>query len=142
MLGFCVHRIGDIVKSPDTQMLQPMHSRIVSSLPSRILFGRNGSAIEGRAAPMRSRMPRLHLADHHVRRGEPADADDGLAGQLLQPGDVLLLLAFRAEPGGDGVFLPRAHHEVPQVGQLAELAEDLLDVSAAQARVARVPPRR
>ena len=57
MLGFCVHRIGDIVKSPETQMLQPMHSRIVSSLPVRIFSGRNGSAIDGRAAPMRSRMP-------------------------------------------------------------------------------------
>ena len=59
MLGFCVHRIGDMVKSPDTQMLQPMHSRIVASWPVRIFSGRNGSAIDGRAAPMRSRMPLL-----------------------------------------------------------------------------------
>ena len=57
MLGFCVHRIGDCVKSPDTQMLQPMHSRIVSIRPVLIFSGRNGSAIEGRAAPMRSSTP-------------------------------------------------------------------------------------
>ena len=57
MAGFWVHRIGDIVKSPETQMLQPMHSRIVSSRPVRIFSGRNGSAIDGRAAPMKSRIP-------------------------------------------------------------------------------------
>jgi hypothetical protein len=38
-------------------MLQPMHSRIVSSRPVRIFSGRNGSAIDGRAAPMKSRIP-------------------------------------------------------------------------------------
>ena len=42
----------------EMQMLQPMHSRISSSRPSRIFFGRNGSAIDGRAPPMKSRMPR------------------------------------------------------------------------------------
>ena len=38
-------------------MLQPMHSRISSSRPSSIFLGRNGSAIDGRAAPIRSKMP-------------------------------------------------------------------------------------
>ena len=38
-------------------MLQPMHSRISSSRPSAILRGRNGSAIEGRAAPTKSITP-------------------------------------------------------------------------------------
>ena len=57
MVGFCVQRIGDIVRSPDTQMLHPMHSRISSTSPDWILAGRNGSAIEGRAAPMKSIMP-------------------------------------------------------------------------------------
>ncbi len=41
----------------DTQMLQPMHSRISSTRPSEILVGRNGSAIDGRAAPMMSSTP-------------------------------------------------------------------------------------
>ena len=39
------------------QMLQPMHSRISSSLPSSILRGRNGSAMDGRAAPITSHAP-------------------------------------------------------------------------------------
>ena len=41
----------------ETQTLQPMHSRISSTRPSSILFGRNGSAMEGRAAPIRSQAP-------------------------------------------------------------------------------------
>ena len=40
-------------------MLQPMHSRMSSSLPVSIFFGRKGSAMEGRAAPMRSSTPRF-----------------------------------------------------------------------------------
>ena len=35
-----------------------MHSRMSSSRPSSIFRGRKGSAMEGRAAPMKSRMPR------------------------------------------------------------------------------------
>ncbi len=58
MVGFWVQRIGSDFGSVATQMLQPMHSRISSSRPSRILRGRCGSAIEGRAAPMRSSTPR------------------------------------------------------------------------------------
>ena len=48
-----------MVKSEDTHMLQPMHSRMSSMRPSSILRGRKGSAIEGRAAPMKSITPRL-----------------------------------------------------------------------------------
>ncbi len=55
--GFCVQRIGVDVQSPVTQTLQPMHSRMSSSRPSSIFTGRNGSAIEGRAAPIRSITP-------------------------------------------------------------------------------------
>ena len=58
IVGFWVQRIGSDFGSVATQMLQPMHSRIVSARPSRILFGRCGSAIDGRAAPMRSSTPR------------------------------------------------------------------------------------
>ena len=57
MVGFCVQRIGVIVWSPETHTLQPMHSRIVCSRFVRIFSGRNGSAIDGRAAPTRSRTP-------------------------------------------------------------------------------------
>lgn len=55
--AFWVQRMGDMVKSPETQMLQPMHSRISSIRPSSIFLGRKGSAMEGRAAPMKSTMP-------------------------------------------------------------------------------------
>ena len=58
MVGFWVQRIGTDLGSLATQMLQPMHSRMDSSRPSRTLRGRCGSAIEGRAAPIRSRTPR------------------------------------------------------------------------------------
>ena len=40
-------------------MLQPMHSRMSSLRPSSIFFGRKGSAIDGRAAPMMSHWPAL-----------------------------------------------------------------------------------
>ena len=88
------------MKSPVTQMLQPMHSRMSSTRPSSIFFGRNGSAIEGRAAPIRSMMPRLICAHHRVGRGEAADADDRLRRQLLDEGDVGLLVAFLGEARG------------------------------------------
>ncbi len=52
-----MHLIGLIVPSPDTQMLHPMHSRMSSSRPSSIFRGRNGSAIDGRAAPIMSSTP-------------------------------------------------------------------------------------
>ncbi len=57
MLGFWVQRIGVASASPVTQMLQPMHSRMSSRRPCSIFTGRNGSAIEGRAAPIMSSTP-------------------------------------------------------------------------------------
>src|SRR6185295_10433856 len=58
IVGFCVQRIGTKRVSPVTQILQPMHSRISSTRPSFIFVGRNGSAIDGLAAPMKSITPR------------------------------------------------------------------------------------
>ena len=58
MVGFWVQRMGIILVSPVIQMLQPIHSRISSRWFSLILFGRKGSAIEGRAAPIMSSTPR------------------------------------------------------------------------------------
>ena len=40
-----------------TQILHPIHSRISSMRPSSILFGKKGSAIEGRAQPIKSSVP-------------------------------------------------------------------------------------
>ena len=109
-------------------MLQPMHSRISSSRPSSIFFGRNGSAIDGRAAPIMSSTPSRDHAHHRVGRREAADADDGLRGERLQAADVLLVRGLRGEPRRRGVVLPLADDEVPHVGQLADEAEDALDV--------------
>ena len=71
--------------SPVTQMLQPMHSRMSSSRPSSIFFGRNGSAIEGRAAPIRSRMPRRTcdtIVSGEVKRPTPTT---GFVVSFLMP---------------------------------------------------------
>ena len=57
MVTFWVHMIWPPCWNFDTQMLQPMHSRMSSMRPSEILVGRKGSAIEGRAAPMMSSAP-------------------------------------------------------------------------------------
>ena len=51
--------MGTAIQSPATQMLQPMHSRMSSTRPCSIFCGRNGSAMLGRAAPMKSVMPWL-----------------------------------------------------------------------------------
>src|SRR5437868_1566670 len=58
------------------QTLQPMHSRISSSRPSSIFLGRNGSAIDGRAARVdrEARRDRALVADRladELQRLEP-----------------------------------------------------------------------
>ena len=40
-----------------THTLQPMHSRTSPARPASTLAGRKGSAIDGRAAPIRSQAP-------------------------------------------------------------------------------------
>ena len=68
-----------MVMSPVTQILHPIHSRISSIRSSLILFGRNGSAIEGRAEPMKSRMPDLicrTMASGEVKRPTPTTGFD------------------------------------------------------------------
>ena len=84
-VGFWVQRDSAPVMSPVTQMLQPMHSRMSSSRPSSILFGMKGSAIEGRAAPIRSRMPDFTcrtIASGEVKR---PTATTGLLVSALMP---------------------------------------------------------
>ena len=74
MVGFWVQRIGDMVISPLMQILQPMHSRMSSIRPSSIFRGRKGSAMEGRAAPIRSSRPlRIWrtMASGEVKRPTP-----------------------------------------------------------------------
>ena len=88
-------------------MLQPMHSRMSSSRPSSIFCGRKGSAIEGRAAPIRSSTPRRTCAHHRVGRGEAADADHRLGGHRLHEVDEGLLVAFLGEARGARSPSPR-----------------------------------
>ena len=64
-------------------MLQPMHSRMSSVRPSSILLGRKGSAMEGRAAPMRSACSGLDDLHHLVGAGDAAGADHGHAARFL-----------------------------------------------------------
>ena len=57
-VAFCVQTSGGPpISQREMQTLQPMHSRMSSRRPSRIFAGRNGSAIDGRAAPMMSHWP-------------------------------------------------------------------------------------
>ena len=57
-VAFCVHTSGGPpISQREMQALQPMHSRMSSKRPSSIFLGRNGSAIDGRAAPMMSHCP-------------------------------------------------------------------------------------
>ncbi len=73
-VGFWVQRTQTPSCQLEMQMLQPMHSRMSSSRPSEIFCGRNGSAIEGRAAPMKSSTPRLiwpTIVSGEVKRPTP-----------------------------------------------------------------------
>ena len=120
MVGFWVQRIGVMVKSPETQILQPMHSRMSSSRPSSIFFGRKGSAIEGRAAPMKSRMPRLICDTMRVGRGEASDADHGLGGQPLDESREGLLRALWPKREVVESFDHGLTIDVPEIGQLGQ----------------------
>ena len=69
-------------------MLQPMHSRMSSNRPSSIFRGRKGSAIDGRAAPMKSRMPLVTwrtMVSGEVKRPTPTT---GLALTVLTKATV------------------------------------------------------
>ncbi len=64
------------------------------------------------------------LADHGVRRGEPADTNDRLGRHLLDEGNIGLLLPLLAEAGGYRVVFPVAQVDVPQVRELGEHFDD------------------
>src|ERR1700694_4592222 len=55
----------------ETQILQPMHSRMSSTRPSEILVGRNGCAAEGGAGPVRPRTPAAVCAPSFAYLGRP-----------------------------------------------------------------------
>ena len=77
-------------------MLQPMHSRMSSKRPSEILVGKNGSAIEGRAAPMMSSTPariRATMSSGLVSRPLPTTG-------MLGPENGFALLDEGGHPAG------------------------------------------
>ena len=96
-------------------MLQPMHSRMSSMRPSSIFFGRKGSAMEGRAAPMKSMMPLADDAHHGVGRGIAAHPHHRLCRHRLDEGDIFLLEAFLRKARGLAVVRPVGDVDVPQV---------------------------
>ena len=120
IVGFCVQRIGVARKSPVTQILQPMHSRMSSIRPSSTFFGRNGSAIEGRAAPMRSSAPDLIKRHHRIGRGVASDPHDGFGRHFLDEGHVAVLKPARREARGHAVIGPVADVHVPEVRDLGQ----------------------
>ena len=87
-------------------MLHPMHSRMSSGRPSSIFFGRNGSAIDGRAHPTRSTRPLAHDRHHPVGRGVAPHRHHRLRRQLLHAVDERFVRAFVPEARGDRVVLP------------------------------------
>ena len=59
-VAFCVQISGGPpISQREMQTLQPMHSRMSSSRPSSIFFGRNGSDVDGRQVAMMSSLPSL-----------------------------------------------------------------------------------
>ncbi len=63
-VAFWVQTIGGPpISQREMHWLQPMHSRMSSARPSSIFRGRNGSEIDGRAAPMMSNWPELMMCN-------------------------------------------------------------------------------
>ena len=107
-------------------MLQPMHSRMSSGRPSSIFLGRNGSAIDGRAQPMRSTSPFLHDRHHPIGRRVPPDRDHRLRGQTLDAFDEGLVPALGSEARGHRIVLPARQDQIPQIGKLREKSDRVL----------------
>ena len=106
-VAFCVQMSRSaLIWNRETQMLQPMHSRISSKRPSSIFVGqeRVGDRRARRADDVEQ--PGADRFDHHVGVREPADADDRLLGvraDLLDPWLLVVLLDRRARTRADSV---------------------------------------
>ena len=117
-------------------MLQPMHSRMSSRRPCLDL---------GRQERVRDRWPRgadhvqdprADLADHGVRRSEPAHAYHRLRRHPLEACDQRLAFGLGREARCRRVQLPAAEHKVPDIGQMVEQRNDLGRLARRDARVA------
>ena len=102
-------------------MLQPMHARMSPSRPSSIFRGSHGSAMLGRAAPIRSHAPDSTISSHPVGRRQPGHAHDRLGRRLAHLAGPLELPALGEEARRAGVLRPlldRADVDVPQVDEV------------------------
>ena len=109
-----------MVLSPVTQMLQPMHSRMSSSRALLDLPRQEGIGDRGPRRADHVEHAALDLRDHGVGRGEAADADYRLGGELFHERCEALLIALLREARGVGIVFPVADIDVPQVGQLGQ----------------------
>ena len=126
--AFWVHQIGGPPCSQrETQMLQPMHSRMSSNRPSSIFLGRNGSAIEGRAAPMMSHCPELIASSMTSGSVNRPTLMHRLLGDLLGHTRVRGLVVDLEEARRAGVLAPvqRADVDVPVVDEVVERCDEL-----------------
>ncbi len=116
-----------------TQMLHPMHSRMSSKRPASILAGRNGSAIEGRAAPIRSSTPSRimrTIVSGDVKRPTPTT---GFVVSCFSP---FTYSSCAPSPAKREVIESKSHSPTMKShrsGQLADEAEHLLDLRALEA---------
>ena len=104
--------------------------------PSSIFFGRNGSAIDGRAQPMKSSTPWRIIRDHDVGAGEAADADDGLVAEVADTLDQRFLRRLLLEARRAGAILPGAVREIPEIRQVAVHLDELAHLGIGKAKLA------
>src|ERR1039457_2204551 len=62
----------------------------------------------------------LELAEHGVRRGEPADAHDGLTRELAHVGNPILEGTFAHETRRAHLLVIISDYDVPQIWQVAK----------------------
>ncbi len=104
--------------------------------PSAILFGRNGSAIEGRAQPMKSSTPwrtMRTIVSGEVKRPTPTTGFDDNARNAAHQA---LLRRLLLEARGTRAILPGAVGEVPEIGQVGVHGHEIAHLGIGEAEIA------
>ena len=130
-----MHQIGGPpISQRDTQMLQAMHSRMSSSRPSSIFFGRNGSAIDGRAAPMMSHWPEVIASTITSGSVNRPTLMQGLSVTVFAMRVYCAWWFIVEEPRRAGVLTPvqGADVEVPVVDEVVERCDELHALASAR----------
>ncbi len=106
-VGFCVQIIGGPpISQREMHTLQPMHTRISSMRPSSTFFGKKGSAIEGRAAPMMSAIALRDDLRHLFGVGEAAYAQHRFLRDLLDEPRPRNLVPLQVEARWSRILRP------------------------------------